>query len=59
MVPMSGKAHYRVGAAREACGDVEGALAAMRQAAALLPDAAQVAERVRALEAKTGAAAIS
>ena len=51
LLPSSGKAQYRVGAAREACGDIDGAVAAMRRAAALMPDAAQVAQRLRDLEA--------
>ena len=45
----SGKAHYRVGAAREACGDIGGAVASMQRAAALMPDAAEVTQRLRAL----------
>ena len=49
LLPSSGKAHYRVGAAREACGDIGGAVASMQRAAALMPDAAEVTQRLRAL----------
>lgn len=51
LLPSSGKAHYRVGAAREACGDTDGAIVAMQRAAALMPEAAEVAQRLRALGA--------
>ena len=54
LLPSCGKAHYRVGAALEACGDNDGAIAAMQRAVALLPDAAGVAEHLRALRAPTG-----
>ena len=52
LLPSSAKAHYRVGAAREACGDIGGACAAMKRAAALMPDSQDVAQRLRALEAQ-------
>ena len=56
LIPKSLKAHYRVGAAREACGDLDGAVAALRKAAALAPDSADMISRLEAAEAKAAAA---
>ena len=54
LLPSSGKAHYRVAVAREACGDTIGAVAAMERAAALMPEAAEVAQRLRAMRSRAG-----
>ena len=56
LVPHSGKAHYRVAVSREACGDLSGAATALREAAALLPEATDVRMRLEAVEAALVAA---
>ena len=52
LLPESGKAHYRVAAAREACNDVDGAITAVRKALILMPGAEEVEGKLRSLEAK-------
>ena len=52
LLPEWGKAHYRLGCARDACGDVEGAIEAMRQAVELMPEAAEVRDKLTELEGK-------
>ena len=46
----SGKAHYRLGCAREASGDAAGAVAALRKAVELMPGAGEVEAKLRAVE---------